>query len=112
MLHRHVPRNGTVKPIITENINVEVFQQKMVETHISDTTAGVNENVARMTEALYECLKASKNTRQQRKNEGEDDEGSANVGHSRWERLLHNKGDTEIWKAVDWHGEFKYCHAC
>lgn len=64
VLHRYFQRNGAVKEISIENINVEVVQQKIVETQIPVTNTCVNGCVAHMTESLYECVKAVKNPRQ------------------------------------------------
>lgn len=53
-----------------------------------------------MIEALYECVRISKHTQQQSRT------GSGNEKQSRWERIVNNKNDAEVWRAVNWADEF------
>ena len=45
-----------------------------------------------MANVLYKCLDKSKGKHN----------GANNDNLSRWERLLEDKDDTKVWKAIDW----------
>ena len=50
---------------------------------------------------IYECVRRAKCTREHTRAVSE------NEMLSRWERMVDNKDDAELWKAVNWAGELK-----
>lgn len=58
----------------------------------------IDGNVTQVTQVLYDCVKNSR---------CQTHEENVNTNQDRWERLLNDKDDRRIWKAVNCKGEFK-----
>ena len=82
------------------NVDLEMLKQKLEEGEIPNASGNVDVSVTQMTEALYECVRLSKYAQQQSR------AGSRNVMQSRWEKMVNNKDNAEVWRAVNWDSEF------
>ena len=93
-------KNECVQPINMQCVDIELLQRNFQSAPVDGIVNGtIDEQVTELTEVLYKCVKSAKcGTRQ------------VEVRHdrslSRWERMLNNKDDLAIWKAVNWKGEY------
>ena len=101
VLHSQIPTNRMVRPVKIENVDLEMLKQRLEECEIPNASESVDVSANRITEALYECVRKAKCTQQNSR------AGSGNETQSRWERMVNNKDDAEIWRAVNWAGELK-----
>ncbi len=92
--------NLSRKPLQFKNIDKEVFCSKILQRNLSLLIENleVSDMECGITNALYSCLQESV-CRNQR-----SDEIDMQLG--RWERLLNDRDDSRVWKAIDWKGEF------
>ncbi len=88
------------KPLKFTNINKEVFRNRILQRDLSLLTEDleVSDVECAITNALYSCVQESV-CRNQR-----SDEVDTQLG--RWERLLGDRDDSRVWKAINWKGEF------
>ena len=78
-------------------IDKQAFQGHIENVLVQDTNVGVHELADSVCDVLYNC--GQKSLRRGQVSARDD------VHLSRWERLLNDKDDTRVWKAVNWNGE-------
>lgn len=90
-------RRGRVKPVKIGDINERMFLNKLQRVEGTLEANDLDEFAKNVTDTLYRCACASRGEQRPR-------DMSVNVG--RWEKLLENKDDLQIWRAIDWRGEY------
>ena len=90
--------NLAMKPINMQNINVDSFLRNLSNENLPDANLSIDNCVTQMTDILYNCATRSRCVN----NNNYDND----VNQDRWERIVNDRDDTRVWKAVDWRGEF------
>lgn len=80
------------------NVDVELFLEELSRKSVPDIDTNIDENVIRVTETLYQCVQKARCVTGRH---------SVEVTHDRWERMMNDKDDLRIWRAVNWKGEFE-----
>ena len=87
------------KPLRYDNTDEEIFKNKIAEVQPVTANVEINDLERKLTETLYSCLKSSVHV-----NVVENEQENMNLG--RWERLLDDKDDARVWRAIDWRGDY------
>ena len=96
-----LPRNKPcVKPINIKDVNEELFLNNLNTMDTVDMR-NIDDTVNEVTETLYQCAKISRREAQVQ---------TVNATLGRWERLVENNNDRDVWRAIDWKGEFENVH--
>lgn len=90
--------NTTTSPINTNIVDVQLFLRNLSEREMPDVNANVDESVTQVAELLYTCVENARCL-------NNDDNNVAS--QDRWERILNDKDNLRIWKAVNWKGEYE-----
>lgn len=97
---KHSNHNAFVKkPINWPRIDQEAFVDNISNTNVDTNVSDVNEFAKNVAEVLYECSQASQG------NVVVADNVTRNT--NRWDRILHDRDDARVWKAIDWKGKFQ-----
>ena len=89
----------TQKPIKFTSLDNQKFINNITSTSPPTDISDVHAFARDMSDTLYRCAKASVNT-----HTDSDRQTDASLG--RWERLLTDKDDARVWKAISWKGNF------
>ena len=89
------------KSISLSRINHEVFADRISDVNCNVDFSDVNQFAHNVAVALYECSKTSQ--------EQVRVKNVINVTwrDSRWDTLLCDRDDANVWKAIDWKGNFQ-----
>ena len=86
------------KPIKYSHIDSNHFLDKLAQCEVPDVNGDICATVENIGNTLYDCASASKTPPiMNRLND---------TRLSRWEQLLENNSDKQIWAAINWRGEF------
>lgn len=96
-LHNCLTRRATTKPVYFRNIDKDVFQNKLNSMDLPNLNGSTDDIVKEISDTLYLCASESKYERQ---HVNED------INLDRWNRLLSDNNDTNIWNAINWKGEY------
>lgn len=91
-------QNGNVKkPISSNNKNIDLIRDNLVHYEIPNDGNNIDELNESVAESLYLCanMSLSRPVAQRTYDNVE-----------RWERLIKEKDDTKVWRAIDWRGEY------
>lgn len=93
----------TSKPIKFNQINHDMFSNLISNVHVDGNDVTVDEFAEKVSEVLYECCSRSR---------GETAAGEGNDVHDRtytdrWDRLLQDRDDSRVWRAIDWKGKYQ-----
>ena len=96
--------SGTdAKPINMSNVDNKLFLRNVLENELPNVNLTIDTSVKQVTDVLYSCIKnARSNVGWSNGNINNDDIDSEN----RWDRMLKDKDDERIWKAVNWKGDY------
>ena len=89
------------KPIDVKTVDEKLFLDNLVITDSALMSGSIEDTVKEVTDALYQCANVS--TR-------EDRVEPVNNTLGRWERLVDSNNDLEIWRAIDWKGQYESTH--
>ena len=82
-----------------ENIDQDKFLHELSTVNPNVERENINDSAINFSNALYSCAVKSKVTAQEREN--------VDLTVGRWERLILSNNDEQIWKAIDWKGEYQ-----
>ena len=88
------------KPIKINCVNKDLFKENISLLDIPDTDIDINNYANEVSNVLYECVEKS---RYAGNIEGHNTD---NVTLGRWERLLNDRDDSQVWRAINWKGEW------
>ncbi len=95
-----VPRNKVcVQSINIKYVNEELFLNNLNTMDVD--LASIDDAVKEVTDTLYQCAKVSRRETQVQ---------TVSAALGRWERLVENNNDLEVWRAIDWKGEYENSH--
>ena len=86
----------TKKSIKFENIDQAKFLENLSQREQPHFGGDVDVYIDSVTDVLYETSMASRST---------TSSGSADVTVCRWERLLRDRNEAQVWQAINWRGE-------
>uniref|UniRef100_A0A0P4VRG8 Reverse transcriptase domain-containing protein n=1 Tax=Scylla olivacea TaxID=85551 RepID=A0A0P4VRG8_SCYOL len=95
-----VKKNLFRRPLKFMNIDKEVFSNVISQKDLNffNGNVEISEVESGITNALYSCVQQSV-CRNQRSEQ-------VDMQLGRWERLLSDRGDSRVWKAINWKGEY------
>lgn len=97
-LYGNTTRSALIrKPIRFVNIDRQMFASNIAQVNIPDIEEDINVSTKMISDALYEC--AGRSECRVRANQ-------ADVNLGRWERILKDKDDARVWKAISWRGDY------
>ena len=97
----HNNKKTTVKPINIHDVDETLFLNNLQLNDIPAITASIDETANNVTDLLYQCASDSKRVQQV---VGNNPAGT----HERWDRLVQNKDDLQLWRAINWKGEYDH----
>ena len=97
---KHSNQNTFInKPIRWTRIDEEAFVDNISNVNVDTNVSDVNELAKNVADVLYECSQASQG------NAVVIDNVTRNT--SRWDRIMHDRDDARVWKAINWKGKFQ-----
>ncbi len=88
-------------PVSFADIDMHTFFQRMSHNALPDADAEVDVFVHNVSDTLYVC---SRSCTGNRRNENYVEAGNV---RDRWETILQEKGDSRVWRVIDWKGMFQ-----
>lgn len=88
---------GAIKPLNMNIIDERLFISNLLQLNVPSECEDINIYADNVTATLYQCARDSKRV---------SNVQVVNDGIGRWERLLKDKDDVRIWKAIDWRGNY------
>ena len=92
------PQRSIKKPVSYQRVDKQVFANRILQVHIPEFSGSIDAFVNAFSESIYKCANESK----MRFREIEIDPLV-----DRWERILQDRDDSRVWKAVNWSGDFE-----
>ena len=100
VLHNNETKNNLVRKAVKyEDIDKDKFLQELSSVNPVPAQESINSSAVYFSNILYSCSMKSKVITQQ--------QGYVDLSVGRWERLILNNNDEQIWRAIDWKGEYQ-----
>ena len=98
-------RNIAIRPINMETIDVNLFLGHLSETELPIIGLNLDLDVSfeQVTGILYNCIE---NAQCNYNEVSYNDYGNNVHSEERWNRILSDKDDARLWKAIDWKGNY------
>ena len=95
-----LPRiKASVQPVNIKTVNEEVLLNNLNTMDVDVTN--IDDTVKKIIETLYECAKVSRREAQVQ---------TVNATLGRWEMVVENNNDLDVWSGIDWKGEYENVH--
>ena len=85
------------------SVDVGKFLRNLSERELPNIDRNLDESTDNISEVLYKCIKNSQNSVD--RIIGNNDENNMQLGN-RWDRIIMDKNDERVWKAIDWKGNY------
>ena len=86
------------KPLASHKVDKQMFTDKMLQTQSPEFSGSIDGYVDEISETIYKCARESKSV---------SEEIVLDHLSDRWERILQDRDDSRVWKAVNWNGDFE-----
>ena len=98
VLYGSSKKNMTRKPLKFVNIDKDLFVNNISQrdTSFLNECVDISECEKSIVDTLYDCAQES--------TQGNEILSANEVNLGRWERLLNDRDDARVWKAIDWRG--------
>ena len=102
VLYSNIKRNVCKKAVKFSSINPNLFCGKLAQHDLPGEDLELDTSIQSMCDILYKCASDSKVIQQPLVQDDQD----MNSTSSRWDRLLQEKNDKNVWAAINWKGEY------
>ena len=122
-LYPSTTKNNLVKRSIkASDIDVESFVSALTDTAVHPLSGDVDTDVRYITELIRECAESRNDIeqdhqtmqqlprrrhRQQARRQERAQRQIGNTESNRWDKLLQNNSDREVWRAINWRGQLE-----